>query len=109
VRRRAPVAALAAWLALFLAFAPLKPDPRFRALAREMSGRRIAFARELGAHDQYSLRSIASGHYLRGELDQAIAALEEALARGGPLQAELEQLAARLRRERDERRAGDGN
>src|SRR5215468_104181 len=42
--------------------APLGPDPRFRALAREMAGRRIAFAREIGAHDQYSLRSIASGH-----------------------------------------------
>ncbi len=86
------------------ALAPLEPDPRFRELAREMARRRIAFARELGAVDQYSLRSIASGHYLRGELDSAIAALEQALARGGPLQAELEALVARLRRERDAKR-----
>ena len=63
----------------------------------------IAFARALGARDQYSLRSIAAGHYLRGELDQAIAALEEALARGGALQSELEALVERLRREREER------
>ena len=83
------------------ALADLKTNPQFRKLALEMEGRRIAFARGLGARDQFSLRSIASGHYARGELDLAIAALEEALARGGPLQAELEEVAAKLRRERD--------
>lgn len=84
--------------------AALEADPHFRELAREASGRRIAFARGRGAKDQYSLRSIASGHHLRGELDLAIAALEEALARGGPLQRELEGLVERLRRERDAQR-----
>jgi hypothetical protein len=86
------------------ALAVLKSNPRFRALAREASGRRIEFARRQGAKDQFSLRSIASGHYLRGEIDEAIATLEEALARGGPLQQELEALVERLRRERDAQR-----
>ncbi len=90
------------------ALADLRPNPQFRALVHEMAGRRIAFARALGAHDPYTLRSIASAHYLRGELDLAIAALDEGIARGGPLRAELEELAARLRRERDERGAGAG-
>jgi len=89
------------------ALAALESNPRFQELVREASGRRIEFARRRGAVDQYSLRSIASGHHLRGEIDDAIATLEEALARGGPLQQELEAYVERLRHERDAQR-GEG-
>lgn len=66
------------------ALAALRPDPLFLEFARQEAGSRIAFARDNGYATQHWLRVIAHDHLLRGELEAALAAFEEALRAGGP-------------------------
>ena len=63
---------------------PLREDPVFLAYAREQAGARIAFARDSGYATQHWLRVIAHDHLLRNELEDALAAFEQALRARGP-------------------------
>jgi tetratricopeptide (TPR) repeat protein len=86
--------------------APIRDDPAFRALVREVAGRWIERATARGVSTQAELRFLGLAHAARGELDAAVAALERALAVGGPQQ---EQIAAELeaaRRLRAQERGG---
>jgi hypothetical protein len=76
-------------------YAPLHDRPDFQTVMRDMAGRWVA---RLGGRDDLSqaeLFSLGVAHALRGEIAPARAALERALARGGPLDAQIRaQLAA---------------
>ena len=80
--------------------APIREEPAFRALVREVASRWIDRATRRGVTTQAELRFLGLAHVARGELDPAVAAFERALAVGGPQQetvaAELE-AARRLR------------
>jgi hypothetical protein len=82
------------------ALAPLRGDPAFQALVDELAGRWIERARTRGHASQPELRMVALAHVQRGELSDAAAAYERALAAGGPLEdavrAELAAVRARL-------------
>jgi tetratricopeptide (TPR) repeat protein len=82
------------------ALAPLREEPAFQELVREVAGRWIERATRRGLRTQAELRFLGLAHVVRGELEPAVAALERALAMGGPQQelvaAELE-AARRLR------------
>jgi tetratricopeptide (TPR) repeat protein len=88
--------------------APIRSEPAFRELLRELAGRWIETAQRRGLRTQAELRMLALAHLQRDELDQALAAFERALEVGGPLEpvvrAELE--GARARRLRQEAAAG---
>ena len=66
------------------ALAPLREDPAFRALIGEWAGAWIERARAVDDLTQSELRGVAMAHLARGEIAPAHAALEEALAVGGP-------------------------
>jgi tetratricopeptide (TPR) repeat protein len=84
--------------------APLRADPRFRALLHEIAGRQIAYAHERGFSTQQQLRGLAAAHQYRGELDEAIEIIERAIRQGGPLHSILLQELEVIRRQRAERR-----
>jgi hypothetical protein len=67
----------------------VRATTRFQALIREMAGDLIARASKTPRHTQMDLRDIAEAHRIRGELAQAIEALERAILMRGPLDAEL--------------------
>ncbi len=67
----------------------VRTTPRFQALIREMAGDLIARAEKTPRHTQMDLRDIAEAHRIRGELGEAVDALEQALQMGGPLDSEL--------------------
>ena len=75
----------------------LRGHAGFDALLREVAGRWIEWGRGQGHASPGELRQIAIAHLVRGELPEARAALERALAEGGPrepeLRADLEQVA----------------
>lgn len=93
--------------------APLRGTPQFQALIREMAGNWIELARKRGYSTQPELRFLAIAHLRRGEYAEAVAALEGALAAGGPLdatvKAELAQARARLAADRAARAGGGGS
>jgi hypothetical protein len=64
--------------------APIRHTPEFRALMREMAGGWIELAKRRGYSTQPELRFMAIAHSTRGEQEEAVAALEAALAAGGP-------------------------
>jgi len=64
---------------------PLRGDPGFQELVRELAGRFIERAHQRGYSTQPELRALAIAYLRRGELDQALDALQRALAAGGPL------------------------
>lgn len=64
---------------------PLRGDPGFRELVRELAGRFIERAQQRGYSTQPELRALAVAHLRRGELAEALDAFERALAAGGPL------------------------
>lgn len=78
------------------AYAGVRSDPRFRAVVRDLAAGWIAHYERLEEPTQMELRVRALAHLARGERQDAIAALEAALARGGPIddrvRSELEQL-----------------
>jgi hypothetical protein len=67
----------------------VRATPRFQALIRDLAGDLIARAAKTPRHTQLDLRDIAEAHRLRGEVAEAIQALEEAVLMRGPLDAEL--------------------
>jgi len=76
----------------------LQDDPRYQELLRDIAARRIAYARERGYTSQQQLRIVADSHYVRGELDEAISVLEQAIRNGGPLRDQLIDEMMRIRR-----------
>jgi hypothetical protein len=69
------------------AWAPLRGRPDFQAVLADMAGRWVARLGGRGDLSQAELYSLGLAHALRGEHAQARAALERALAQGGPLDA----------------------
>jgi hypothetical protein len=67
------------------ALAPLRRDPRYGALLYEMAGSWIPRIEARPDPSQLELRVLAQARFTRGERDAAIAALERALAVGGPI------------------------
>ena len=92
--------------------APIRNAPEFRELVREMAQRWIELAGRRGYTTQPELRMLGMAHAVRGELGEAVAAYEGALAAGGPqdevVRAELEDLRARLAREGESAEAPGG-
>ncbi|HEY5658594.1 MAG TPA: hypothetical protein VIY27_12470 [Myxococcota bacterium] len=80
--------------------APLRGDPGFQRVIREMAGRWIARAQARGYTTQPELRVLGLAHLERQEYAAAVAAFEASLRAGGPLddavRAELAALRARL-------------
>jgi hypothetical protein len=71
--------------------APIRHTPEFRSFIHESAGRWIELARKRGYSTQPELRFLAIAHQTRGEYAEAVAALEAALAAGGPLEAQVRQ------------------
>lgn len=67
------------------AFAPIRHTAEFRSVLRELATDWIEAGRAWRDPTQGELRKLASAHAVRGERDQAVALLQRALARGGPL------------------------
>lgn len=80
------------------ALAPLQRDPRFQALVREVAGWWVERFSKLPDPTQLELRTLATAHLARGERAEAIAALERALARGGPIDERIRGEIEELRR-----------
>lgn len=78
--------------------APVRGDPRFRGLVREIAGRWIALATARGYSTQLELRALARAHAVREEWKEAVAALERAAAAGGPADAVIAADLAEARR-----------
>ncbi len=70
-------------------FAPVRDHLKFRAVLREIAGRRIELTGQIEDPTPFELRVIAGAHFVRGEYAQAAVALERAIALGGPLDATL--------------------
>jgi hypothetical protein len=79
------------------AFASVRGEPEFLAAVREMAGRWLAAARQWEDPTQAQLRAVARAHLVRDEIDEAEAALERALAAGGPQQERVRRELAALR------------
>lgn len=69
---------------------PIRDEPAFRDLVRELAGRWIARARARGYATQPELRVLGIAHLQREEYREAVKAFEAALDMGGPLDAHLE-------------------
>jgi hypothetical protein len=85
------------------AYEPVRRHPRFQALLETFAAATIETVTRRERVSQIDLRDLAEAHRLRGETAEAVAALERALALGGPLEPELRPALAaaraRLRRE----------
>jgi len=79
------------------AFESIRSTPRFQQLIRDFAGDLIARAEKTRRHTQLDLRDIAQAHRMRGETTEALAALEAAVALGGPLDLELRPMLVSLR------------
>jgi hypothetical protein len=71
------------------AFEPIRSTPRFQQLIHDFAGDLIGRAEKTRRHTQLDLRDIAEAHRLRGETREALAAIERAIALGGPLDLDL--------------------
>jgi hypothetical protein len=78
-------------------FAQVQHDPRVQAVLREIADWWLDWGAALEAPTQAELRSMALARLVRGEPDQALALLEQALDRGGPDDANLRAVIAQLR------------
>lgn len=78
-------------------FASLRSDPRFDALIGEIAGWWVERFSAKQDATQLELRTLAIAHLARHERTAAIAALERALARGGPLDAQIREEIAQIR------------
>lgn len=79
-------------------YLPIRSDPRFRALVRDLAGWWLEHYDRIESPTQLELRVRAIAHLARGEQKQAIAALEAALARGGPIDDRIRSELAEVRR-----------
>jgi hypothetical protein len=70
-------------------YAAVRDDPAFRAVVREMAATWIASAEHKPNPTQAELQGLARAHIARGELEEALAALERGVALGGPRTAQL--------------------
>ena len=61
---------------------PLHGDPAFEALLQDVYASLIEYARERGFSSQEQLLGVARAHWLRGEMDEAIAVIEAAIRSG---------------------------
>jgi hypothetical protein len=90
--------------------APLRGTPQFQQLVREMAADWIELARRRGYSTQPELRFLAIAHSRRGEFALAVAALEGALAAGGPedelVRTELAEAREKLAAEQTSRSGG---
>ncbi|CAG0971250.1 hypothetical protein MYXO_01314 [Myxococcaceae bacterium] len=77
---------------------PIRSDPRFRGLVREIAAWWIERSEQLENPTQMELRVRAIAHLARGERDLAIESLEAALALGGPIDERIREELAELRR-----------
>jgi hypothetical protein len=66
-------------------FEPIRNDPRFRALVRDLASWWIERTKKLESPTQIELHVCARAHMARGETADALQALEDALKREGPL------------------------
>jgi len=90
---------------------PLHGDPAFEALLQDVYGRLIEYARERGFSSQAQMLGVARAHWFRGEMDEAIEVLAEAIRSGDEMDEVLidelfrfrAQRAARLRSAEGER------
>ena len=71
------------------AFESIRSTPRFQQLILDFAGDMIERASKTRRHTQLDLRDIAEAHRLRGEYAEAVAALDQAVALGGPLDLDL--------------------
>ncbi len=79
-------------------YEPVRSDPRFRAVVRDLAAWWIARTDDLAAPTQMELRVKAMAHLARGETADAERALEAALARGGPIDDRIRAELAEIRR-----------
>jgi tetratricopeptide (TPR) repeat protein len=82
--------------------APLRDDPRFRVLLRDIAQMELDASMQRGLTGQRQFYKVGSAHYLRDETDAAIEMFEQALRAGGPMDSEILALLQRIRRERAE-------
>jgi hypothetical protein len=80
-------------------FDPIRRSPRFLGAKADLAGLWLQRHARRRDPNQGELRVAALAHLARGEREQALRALEEARAKGGPFQADVEQRLAQLRRE----------
>jgi hypothetical protein len=66
-------------------YAPVRDAPRFRELIHVLAADTVQQARQRRRPTQADLQSLAQAHAVRGEIGDAVAALERALALSGPL------------------------
>ena len=78
-------------------FEPVRATPPFQQLIRDFAGDAIERAGRTRRHTQLDLRDIAEAHRLRGEYADALAALEQAVELGGPLDRDLRPMLVSLR------------
>lgn len=79
------------------AYASIRGSSRFQHLIREFAGDVIARASTLHRRTQLDLRDLAEAHVRRGELVEALRALDEAAALGGPIDPDIASRRAALR------------
>lgn len=79
------------------AFAPIRPTAPFQELVRAFAGDAIERASKTRRKTQLDWRDIAEAHRRRGEIAEAIRALDQAVALGGPIDAEVRRSADSLR------------
>ncbi len=80
------------------AFAPIRSEPEFQALVRELALRRIREADGVERLTEANLMRLARAHNARGEHAREIQVLERALALEGPYAPQIERLLAEARR-----------
>jgi hypothetical protein len=80
------------------AYQPIRSDPRFRALVRDLAGWWLEHYDRIESPTQLELRVRAIAHLARGEQREAIVALEAALVRGGPIDDRIRSELAEVRR-----------
>jgi len=93
-------------------YAPVRNDPRFRAVLSELAGRWLEAVAPRGYSLPHELRTVADAHAVRGEWREAEATLERALEKAGPderpsLERDLER-ARRARAALEREDGGDG-
>lgn len=86
-------------LDLIGSFEPIRRNPKFLAAKADLAALWLSRNQKRSDPNQTELRVAAMAHLARGEREEALRALEAARAKGGPLQADVEQRLEALRRE----------